>query len=128
MFKVRTIESKEEQKNLCSVCSTEYIPSSFAYGAFDIDAPDSPNEETIGICQFSFSETCEIHCLVPAEGKDTDEAILILGFAVLEFLRRCGYSEVTADIPSAYALRLGFIKKDDKYSLDLTAGRACGGH
>ena len=53
---------------------------------------------------------------------------LILGFAVLEFLRRCGFKEVKADIPYAYATRLGFRKAGDGLILDLTAGRACGGH
>jgi len=128
MFKVSAVEIKSEQERICEVCHTKYIPSSFAYAAFDILSPDDTDGEIIGICQFSFIGKCRIYCLSPAESRESDEAVLILGFAVLEFLRRSGFTEVEADIKEEYALRLGFAQKDDKYILDLTAGRACGGH
>ncbi|MBE6707713.1 MAG: hypothetical protein E7578_00550 [Ruminococcaceae bacterium] len=131
MFKVSAVEVKESQKNICRICGTEYIPDSFAYAAIDIASPDDTDGEVIGICQFSFTGKCIIHCLAPAMDRESDEAVLILGFSVLEFLRRCGFSEVsanTANIKKEYALRLGFRQTDDKYILDLTAGRACGGH
>ncbi len=127
MFKVKAIEIKEEQKALCEICGTEYISADFAYGAFDIESADDSGE-VIGICQFTFTDGCHIHCLAPANGKESDEAMLILGFAVLEFLRRCSFTKVDAVIPKEYALRLGFKDSDGTYTLDLTAGRACGGH
>lgn len=130
MFKISAIELKSEQERICSVCDTEYIPDAFAYAAIDIESPDADSGEIIGICQFFFMGECKIHCLSPALGRESDEAMLILGFAVLEFLRRCGFASVSADknIKKEYALRLGFKEMDDKYILDLTAGRACGGH
>lgn len=128
MFKVKAIETKAEQELLCSKCNTEYIKNDFAYGAYDIASAADDNGDVIGICQFTFTGACRIHCLAPAEGKESDEAMLILGFAVLEFLRRCGFTEVSADISKEYALRLGFKSTNGTYSLDLTAGRACGGH
>lgn len=128
MFKVKAIENKAEQEMLCEKCSTEYIESDFAYGAYDIASADDESGDVIAVCQFTFSGRCHIHCLAPAEGKESDEAVLILGFAVLEFLRRCGFTEVWADIPKEYALRLGFKEHGSTYSLDLTAGRACGGN
>lgn len=128
MFKVRAIEAKSEQERLCRICRTEYMEDDFAYAAYDIESPDDVDGEAIGICQFSFIGECVIHSLSPADGKDGDEAMLILGFAVLEFLRRCGFCDVTAHIPEAYARRLGFTKDGDTYTIDLSAPRACGGH
>ena len=130
MFKVSAVELKNEQERLCSICNTEYIPESFAYAAIDVESPEDTDGDVIGVCQFSFTGECRIYCLSPAPEKDSDEAVLILGFAVLEFLRRCGFKSVSADsgIKKEYALRLGFLMTDDKYTLDLTAGRACGGH
>ncbi len=131
MFKVSAVESKEIQENICRLCDTEFISDSFAYAAIDIASPDDTAGDIIGICQFSFIGKCVIHCLTPVIGRESDEAVLILGFAVLEFLRRCGFTEVyadTANIKKEYALRLGFRQTDDRYILDLTAGRACGGH
>ena len=130
MFKVSSVEIKSEQERICSVCNTEYIPASFAYAATDVKSPDETDGDIIAVCQFSFTGECKIYCLSPAPDRDSDEAVLILGFAVLEFLRRCGFTSVSADksIKKEYALRLGFTAADDKYTLDLTAGRACGGH
>ncbi len=128
MFKVKAVESKTEQERLASACNTEYLPKAFAYAAYDVASADDEEGEIIGVCQFSFIGECAVHCLAPADGKEDDEAVLILGFAVLEFLRRSGFKSVTADIPKKYALRLGFKLTDGVYSLDLTAGRACGGH
>ena len=130
MFKVSAVESKDKQAQLCNDCGTEYIPSAFAYAAIDVETPEDTDGDVIAICQFTFTGGCRIFCLSPADGKDSDEAVLILGFAVLEFLRRCGFEEVSADlqIKKEHAFRLGFRMTDDKYILDLTAGRACGGH
>lgn len=128
MFKVKAIENKAEQERICSACNTEYKIDTFAYAAYDVESADDESGEPIGICQFSFMGGCVLHCLAPAEGREDDEAMLILGFAVLEFLRRCGFKEVTANIPATYATRLGFRKTEDILTLDLTAGRACGGH
>lgn len=128
MFKIRAIEVKSEQERLCRICHTEYIEADFAYAAYEIASPDDVGGEPIGICQFSFIGECVIHSLSPADGRDEDEAMLILGFAVLEFLRRCGFSDTEAQIPEAYARRLGFTKSGDTYTLKLSAPRACGGH
>lgn len=128
MFKVIAVESKTEQERLCGICNTKYMPDAFAYAAYDLNETDSEIGDVIGVCQFSFMGGCVLHCLAPAEGKASDEAMLILGFSVLEFLRRCGFSTVFADISDTYANRLGFRIDGDKYSLDLTAPRSCGGH
>lgn len=128
MFKVRAVEDKNEQKRLCRSCNTEYFEELFAYAAYDVMSADDGCGEIIGVCQFTFLGECRIRCLAPADGKESDEAMLILGFAVLEFFRRCGFTAVLGDIPECYAPRLGFVKKDGVYSLDLKAPRACGGH
>ena len=128
MFKVTAVESKSIQEELCAACKTEFIPDSFAYAAFDTVSPDDDTGDIIGICQFSFIGGCSVHCLSPADGKESDEAMLILGFAVLEFLRRCGFDKVTASIPKEYAFRLGFKRENDTSVIDLNAPRACGGH
>lgn len=128
MFKVKAIENKEEQKRLCDACGTEYAEKAFAYAAYDIKSADDECGEVIGVCQFTISGTPAMLCLSPANGRESDEAMLILGFAVLEFLRRCRFEAVVATIPESYATRLGFRKTEDGLTLDLTAGRACGGH
>ena len=131
MFKVMAIENKAEQERLCSVCSTQFITDSFAYATYDVESADDITGEIIAVCQFSFMGKTVIHALSPAPGREEDEAVLILGFAVLEFLRRCGFQSVTAD-KTAFtlhtALRLGFMSTGEEYTLDLTKGRACGGH
>ena len=126
MFKVKAVESKLEQERICRLCNTDYIPNDFAYAAIELSSADDKDGDVIGICQFSFTGGCIVHSLVPAAGRESDEAMLILGFTVLEFLRRCGFSSVTADIPNNYAAALGFIRNGGTFTLDLTAPHGCG--
>ncbi len=93
MFHIRPIESKDEQRDLCSLCSLEYDEDCLAYAAY-IDG------EFSGISQFRLGEAGYIRDLRPKEGVDDFEVMFIMGRATMNFIDLCGihtcYASATA--------------------------------
>ena len=83
MLTVLPIQSKDEQKELCTLCGVEYNEVAFCYKAHD--------EKFIGICQFYFENGIGyIENLAYADGMDDSEAMIIMLCAAMNFMYRCG--------------------------------------
>ncbi|MBQ4067041.1 MAG: hypothetical protein IJD22_05295 [Clostridia bacterium] len=103
--------------------STEYIPDSLAYFAADLADDGSSVTGIIGILQFRMGEEeAEILTLVPAAGKESDEAMIIMERAAMSFMWRSGMKRMTMKEsagPEAVLSRSGLPKKDFTYFVDL---------
>ena len=129
MFKIKAVEDKREQEQVCSICGVEYLHETLAFAAYDIDDSDGDISGVIAVCQFSISGgNAEIHGLDSAPGRSEDEAVIILGFTVLDFFRRCGFEYAKANLSDRYAGVLGLKKTADCFIVDLTKKRGCGGN
>ena len=121
MIKVTPIQSKEEQKNACELCSVVYDADCLAYGAY-ID------DEFVGVCQFKVTKgggvVRDIRC---AEGKHDFETLFIMGRAALNFIDLCGVhnaffcGDIETKEDERLIIAIGFKKNaDGKYEMDLT--------
>lgn len=116
MLTVLPIQSKDEQKELCSLCNVEFNLDAFAYKAADGDF--------IGICQFYFENGIGyIQNLAYAQGADDTEAMIIMLRATMSFMHRCGLatSKLCKDcMPESLRNMSGYIKNEnDEYEVDL---------
>lgn len=116
MLTVLPIQSKDEQKELCSVCGIEFIEDAFAYRADD--------GGFIGICQFSFKNNCGyIHNLSYAPNVIDNEAMIIMLRATMSFMFRCGLvdSYIQKESTTETLLRISGYKlnNEGKYYMNL---------
>ncbi|MBE6664286.1 MAG: hypothetical protein E7602_07295 [Ruminococcaceae bacterium] len=116
MLTVLPIQSKDEQKELCSLCGAEYDIESFCYRADDGDF--------IGICQFKFENGIGyIKNLSYAPNMDDTEAMIIMLRATMSFMHRCGLETSVLEndcMPENLRNMSGYIKNSDGiYSVDL---------
>ena len=116
MLTVLPIQSKEEQKHLCSVCDIEFLEIAFAYRADDGDF--------IGVCQFTFENDCGyIKNLSYAPNVEDNEAMIIMLRATMSFMYRCGlknsYMEKDASTNTLLKISGYKLNKEGKYFLDL---------
>ncbi len=80
MLKVRPIESKETQAELCRECGVEYKPDALAYSAYE-------DEEFLGITQFILhGGKAYMTDLVNKIGVNDREALFIMGRAALNYI------------------------------------------
>lgn len=85
MYKIKPIQTKEEQERICAICNTEYDADMLAYSALEEDG------SIIGVCQFVMRDDAGyIKELVSAPGVDDYEAMYIMGRATLNFIDLCG--------------------------------------
>lgn len=123
MLTVLPVQSKDEQKELCQICSAEYDVEAFCYRADDGDF--------IGICQFKFENGIGyIKNLAYAPNIDDSEAMIIMLRATMSFMHRCGLeiSMLEGDcMPENLRNLSGYIKNEDGiYSVNLQ--KFYGGH
>ena len=117
MLTVLPIQSKETQKELCSLCGATYNLEAFAYRADDGDF--------IGICQFKFSNNNGyISALAYAPNVSDWEAMIIMLRAAMNFMYRCGiqicYFEKDAIVCNELLKKSGFLKdENDNYYIDI---------
>lgn len=123
MFAVKPLQDKEIQKELCSLLKTPYIADSFAYFAADLQDDGSAILGIIGILQFRMTDdTGEILTLVPANGKEADEAMIIMERTCMSFMWRSGMKKMIMKAsagPDAVLSRSGLPEKDGVYYVDL---------
>lgn len=123
MFAVRPLQDKDIQKELCALLDTEYIPDSLAYFAADLDQKTFSVLGVIGVLQFRMSnEEAEILTLIPAPGKENDEAMIIMERTAMSFMHRNGIKKMTMKEtagPEQVLSRSGLPKKDGVYFVDL---------
>lgn len=95
MLEIKPIQSKEIQKSLSALSSSEYREDAFAYSAYD-------GETFLGISQFiiddGYAKILNISC---ADGTADLEAMFIMGRAVLNFLDLCHVKTVRIDKAAA---------------------------
>lgn len=94
MFAVKPIGDKELQKNVCQSLGTDFIESDLAYFAAELTEDRASVAALIGVCQFSTGKNAVIETLVPADGFEGDEAMIVMCRAVMNFLWRCGSETV----------------------------------
>ena len=123
MFAVKPLEDKNVQRELCALLNTEYMPDSLAYFAADLNDDGSAILGIIGILQFKMSEESgEILTLIPALGKEDDEAMIIMERAAMSFMWRSGIKKMTMKEtagPDVVLSRSGLPKKNGEYFVDL---------
>ena len=122
MFVVRAIQSKELQREICEAIGTEYKENALAYFAADLCDNGVDIDSYISICQFYFCGDAEIIDLKAAEGRDDDEAVIVMLRAVMSFMHRCGVKNVRFADGAAndwWLKKSGFICVDGVYSMDL---------
>ena len=118
MLTASPIQSKEEQKQICELCSIPFRPDSFAYS-------QKENGEVIAASQFDIGTDGGIILdLQMKSGLDDDiEALFILGRAVLNFLDLSGIKSCVFasknDHDDKMAKMLGFKKTDDVWTISL---------
>lgn len=110
MLKVLPIQSKEEQKNICSLCGVNYNADLLAYAAYDDDT-------LMGVCQFRLTANGgEIYDLAHAEGTQSFEALFIMGRGTLNFIDLCGvhYARFCGEVSNETLLKaIGFKQQND---------------
>ena len=122
MFVVRPIQIKEEHKYICNILGTEFFENSLAFYAADLAEDKSTVEAYIGICQFYFKGDAEIVDFFACDGREEDEAVIVMLRAAMSFMHRCGAGTAYFAENSAsdfWLKKSGFICRDDKYSIDL---------
>lgn len=123
MFAVKPLENRSIQEELCKTLSTKYIENSLAYFAADLSEDGSSILGIIGILQFRINGNFgEILTLIPAPGKENDEAMIIMLRACMSFMWRSGIKRMTMNEsagPDSVLSRSGLPKKEDTYFVDL---------
>ena len=116
MLTVLPIQSKDEQRELCSVCGIDFIENAFAYRADD--------GCFIGVCQFTFENDCGyIKNLTYAPEIIDNEAMIIMLRATMSFMFRCGlvhsYIDEKSTTPELLRLSGYKLNEDGKYYMNL---------
>ena len=110
MLKVLPIQTKEEQKSICSMCGVDYNADLLAYAAYDDD-------KLMGVCQFRLTANGgEIYDLAHAKDTQSFEALFIMGRGTLNFIDLCGvhYARFCGDVSNETLLSaIGFKKQND---------------
>ncbi len=85
MYKVKPIQTKEEQERICLICDTKYDEEELAYAAIEEDGT------VLGVCRFAIKgDKGIIYELKNAPGVDDYEPVYIMGRATLNFIDLCG--------------------------------------
>ncbi len=128
MLKIKPIESKELQSELCALCGADYDVAALAYGAYEVEAPESPCEigDFIGICQFKYKNgRAHVLALANRIGVDDEEALFIMGRSALNYIDLHGtHTAVMENVTEAnekLARMVGFKPTETgEYVMDLT--------
>ena len=129
MFKIKAIQSIEEQIQFANACGTTAISGYFAYAMQDVET-----NETMGFSQFDITgEIAYISDIKEAIGRNDFEAMFILGRSTMNFIDMCGAHKVVA--PKTVGdenliKQIGFKSTDDGYFCDMTGffSGNCGKH
>ena len=111
MLVAKPIQDKNEQKNICEICSIPFRPEAFAYSQCE-------NGEVIAASQFDISSNGgTLLDIQMKDGLEDDiEALFILGRAVLNFLDLSGIKTCTFPVRNEHdkkmARMLGFKESE----------------
>jgi len=88
MFEILSVQTKEEQKNICELCGVAFDINCMAYAVRD-------NGRIIGVSQFRIlGGYAVVYHLANARGIDDVAALTVLGKASLNFIDLCGIQDV----------------------------------
>jgi len=129
MLEIKPIESKEEQKEILSLCHIAYKESYFAYKAYE-------GTSLLAAAQFDIhGSEAELDAIRQVEGTTEDfEGMFILGRAVLNFLDLVGVETVVSYAADEEERRLlkciGFREEQEALRITLTGlfDAKCSGH
>ena len=116
MLEIKPIQTKEEQKEICKLCTVEFDADCLAYSAKE-------NGELLGVSQFRIhGEYAVIYDLANSKRVEDTEALIIMGKATLNFIDLCGVKDVIIKTGNNNLHEiLGFKKDiDNIYKLNLT--------
>ena len=122
MFVVRPVQLKDEQKYICDNLGAEFYKNALSFYAADLAEDNTTIETYIGICQFYFMGDAEIVGFFAAEGREDDEAVIVMLRAAMSFMHRCGAKTARFANGAAsefWLKKSGFLLKDGIYSIDL---------
>ena len=115
MFKIKAIQSIEEQIQFANACGTTAISGYFAYAMQDVET-----NETMGFSQFDITgEIAYISDIKEAIGRNDFEAMFILGRSTMNFIDMCGAHSLSAkaDAGDNILLRAIGLKKTENGEL-----------
>jgi hypothetical protein len=128
MLRILPIQTKEEQKSICSLCNVKFNADLLAYAAYDDDT-------LMGVCQFRLSaDGGEIYDLENACGVDNSDALFIMGRGTLNFIDLCGvhYARFCGEIKNELLLKAIGFKKTENGSFEINLEgfftEHCGNH
>lgn len=114
MYKIRPIQTKEEQERICLICKTEYNADELAYVAVEEDGT------VLGVCRFAIKgDTGEMYELKNAPGIDDYEPVYIMGRATLSFIDLCGVKKACYKGEDKPLVRAIGFKPDESENLTL---------
>lgn len=117
MLEIFPVNDKKEQEKICSECGQEYNADAMCYSAY-VDG------ELVGACQFVIREKSGVILSVtPAQGKNDEDALFIMGRQTLNFIDLCGVHSAfySGDDNVGLIKRIGFKKDSEgKWFMDLT--------
>lgn len=122
MFVVRSIQDKLLQENICNKLNTVYKENSLAFFAADLKDNGTDIDEYISICQFYLNKNGEIIDLTAADGRENDEAVIVMLRTVMSFMYRCGVKSVFFSEGATnewWLKKSGFTINNDVYMMDL---------
>ena len=127
MFAVKPLPDKKLRCEICAGLGTEYFEDSYSYLAAELAEDRNSVVGIIGICQFYMTDADgdlrgEIVSLVPADGREGDEAMIVMCRAVMNFMWRAGCRSVILNNnagPAELLKRCGLIQREERYFADL---------
>lgn len=111
MLEIKPIQSKEIQRELAGRCNVDYVPEAFAYSAYEGD-------RFLGMSQFTIEDGYALIINIShASDSDDEEAMFIMGRAVLNFLDLCEVTVCRINSNAAsrnLILKIGFRSETEK--------------
>lgn len=122
MFVVRPIQIKSEQCEICKALGVPFFENAIAFYAADLKDDNTTVDSYISICQFYFKGDAEIVSFAAADGREEDEAVIIMLRAAMSFMHRCGvnFAFFAQEAASEHWLKKsGFRYREGFWSIDL---------
>ena len=122
MFVVRAIQDKKLQNDISKELGSDFYENALAFYAADLKEDKSTIDSYISICQFYLNGDGEIICLQVADGREDDEAVIVMLRTVMNFMYRCGVKKAhfTENSTDDYWLKKsGFSNNKGVYEIDL---------
>lgn len=120
MLAIKPVQTKEEQKQICRLCGVDYLEEYFCYAGYE-------DGRLLSACQFIIrGNTGYVHGVYLIPDTEDDEALILTGRAVFNFLERCTVKkavfEDTLPEHERLARMVGFdIMPNGERSVDLVA-------